>query len=160
MGRRGDGQRQRDATARNHRMILQAIKRLRTNLDGRAACRAIIDGVGRSRRRAELAGGKAIDRPSRFVTEQALQRVIERAGADRIESALAVKQRRQPFVQSLEQLRVAEVRDVLVMPCRERRALPKSQPSFAPLQQRQAMTPNRIEQARLDRCLVRPWIGR
>src|SRR6476660_2834013 len=95
--------------------------------------------------------GETIERSDGFITEQVCNRVSQVAGSDRVEAPLYADQRRQPFVEALKQGGVAQIGHRCVMRPGEGRALSKGNSTLAPGKDRQAMTPDRVDQARLDR---------
>src|SRR5215217_3854518 len=108
----------------------------------------------------EMRRRHSVDRPSRLIAEQPVERLAERGRSDRIEPALRKEKRRQPLVESPEQCHIAEVRDGWLVFGSEGRALTKGRRALVPRQDAEAMAADGLDQPGLDRGLVGPGIGR
>ena len=74
-------------------MVLEPVQRLGADFDRGTARRRIIDRVGGAGGRVRVSRGQPIDRPARIIAEQAIERIAERAGVNRVEPPFSGEQR-------------------------------------------------------------------
>ena len=98
--------------------------------------------------------GQPVDRTSRFIAKQAVERMAKRARVDRIETALAGKQRRQPFIDPRDEGGVGQIGDRRIVRGGESGPATEGNGAIAPRKDCDAMTPDSLQQASLDRRLI------